>query len=33
MGKVINILLALIAYVCTATVITLAATFGYLWHT
>jgi hypothetical protein len=33
MGKIFNILLAVIAYVCTATVITLVLTFGYLWHT
>jgi hypothetical protein len=32
MGKVINILFALVAYVCTATVIALALTFGYLWQ-
>ena len=33
MGKVINLLLALIAYVCIATVITLALVIGYWWHT
>jgi hypothetical protein len=33
MFKVINILSTLIAYVCIATVITLALAIGYLWHT
>jgi hypothetical protein len=33
MGKVINISLTLIAYACTATVVTLALGIGYLWHT
>ena len=33
MGKVINLLLAFIAYVCIATVITLALVIGYWWHT
>jgi hypothetical protein len=33
MGKSINLLLAVIAYVCVATVITLALGIGYLWHT
>jgi hypothetical protein len=33
MGKIINALVALIAYVCVATVITLALIVGYWWHT
>ena len=33
MGKLIDMLLALIAYLCVATVITLALVIGYLWHT
>jgi hypothetical protein len=33
MGKIINILFALIAYVCTATVIALGLAIGYMWHT
>ncbi len=33
MGKIIDLLLGLIAYVCVATVITLALVFGYFWHT
>jgi 3-methyladenine DNA glycosylase AlkC len=33
MGKIINALLALIAYVCVATVITLALIVGWCWHT
>jgi hypothetical protein len=33
MGKIINLLLALITYVCVATVITLMICLGYLWHT
>jgi hypothetical protein len=33
MGRIINFLLALIAYVCVATVITLALGIGYLWYT
>ena len=33
MGKIIDLLLGLIAYVCVATVITLALVIGYLWHT
>ncbi len=33
MGKIINFGLALIGYLCTATVITLALAIGYLWHT
>jgi hypothetical protein len=32
MGKVIDLLLGLIAYVCVATVITLALAIGYFWH-
>jgi hypothetical protein len=32
MGKIIDILLSLIAYVCVATVVTLAIGLGYLWH-
>lgn len=32
MGKVINILFAMIAYFCVATVITLALFLGYMWH-
>jgi len=32
MGKIIDLLLGLIAYVCVATVITLALLFGYFWH-
>jgi hypothetical protein len=33
MGKIINLLLALIAYVCVATVITAALVVGYMWQT
>ena len=33
MGKIIDLLLGLIAYVCVATVITLALVLGYFWHT
>ena len=33
MGKIIDLLLGLIAYVCVATVITLALVIGYFWHT
>ena len=33
MGKIIDLLFGLIAYVCVATVITLALIIGYLWHT
>jgi len=33
MGKLINILFALVAYVCVATCITLALLLGYMWHT
>jgi hypothetical protein len=33
MGKILNILLAAIAYFCVATVITLALVLGYMWHT
>ena len=33
MGKIINAFLALIAYVCVATVITLALIVGWCWHT
>jgi hypothetical protein len=33
MGKIIDLLLGLIAYFCVATVITLALLFGYFWHT
>ncbi len=32
MGKLINMLFGLVAYVCVATVITLALILGYLWH-
>src|SRR3954454_3397 len=32
MGKIIDLLLGLIAYVCVATVITLALVLGYFWH-
>jgi hypothetical protein len=32
MGKIIELLIGLIAYVCVATVITLALIIGYLWH-
>jgi hypothetical protein len=32
MGKIIDLLLGLIAYVCVATVITLALLFAYFWH-
>jgi hypothetical protein len=32
MGKIIDLLLGLIAYVCVATVITLALVIGYLWQ-
>src|SRR4051794_13147464 len=33
MGKIIDLLLGIIAYVCVATVITLALMIGYYWHT
>ena len=33
MGKLIDLLLGMIAYVCVATVFTLALVFGYFWHT
>jgi hypothetical protein len=33
MGKIIKILLAMVAYICVATVVTLALILGYLWHT
>src|SRR4051794_32969531 len=33
MGKIIDLLLGLIAYVCVATVITLALVVGYFFHT
>src|SRR6476659_3669833 len=33
MGKIIDFLLGLIAYVCVATVITIALIVGYYWHT
>src|SRR3954453_15386835 len=33
MGKIIDLLLGLIAYVCVATVFTLVLVFGYFWHT
>src|SRR5688572_6487703 len=33
MGKIINLLFAMIAYFCVATVITLALILGYMWHT
>lgn len=33
MVKIINLLFALIAYVCVATVITLSLGIGYMWHT
>ncbi len=33
MGKLIDMLFGLVAYVCVATVITLALILGYLWHT
>lgn len=33
MAKIVNLLIALIAYFCVATVITLALIFGYMWHT
>jgi hypothetical protein len=33
MGKIINILAAMTAYLCVATVVTLALILGYLWHT
>jgi len=33
MSKIIDLLLGLIAYVCVATVITLALVLGYFWHT
>ena len=32
MGKIVDLLFGLIAYVCVATVITLALIVGYLWH-
>jgi hypothetical protein len=32
MGKIVDLLFGLIAYVCVATVITLALVIGYLWH-
>ena len=32
MGKIIDLVLGLIAYLCVATVITLALILGYLWH-
>src|SRR5947199_384357 len=32
MGKLIDMLFGLVAYVCVATVITLALILGYLWH-
>jgi hypothetical protein len=32
MGKIIDLLLGLIAYLCVATVITLALLFAYFWH-
>ncbi len=32
MGKIINIVIGLIAYLCVATVITLALLLGYMWH-
>jgi hypothetical protein len=32
MGKIIDLLFGLIAYVCVATVITLALVLGYMWH-
>jgi hypothetical protein len=33
MGKIINLLIALIGYFCVATVTTLALILGYMWHT
>jgi hypothetical protein len=33
MTRIIQLLFALIAYVCVATMVTLALGFGYLWHT
>src|SRR5690242_14187116 len=33
MGKIIDLLLGLIAYICVATVITIALIIGYFWHT
>jgi hypothetical protein len=33
MGKIIKLLLALLAYFCVATVITIALILGYMWHT
>ena len=33
MSKIFDMLFGLIAYVCVATVITLALILGYLWHT
>jgi len=33
MGKIIDFLLGLIAYICVATVITIALAIGYFWHT
>jgi ATP-dependent Lon protease len=33
MSKIIDLVLGLIAYLCVATVITLALVLGYLWHT
>jgi hypothetical protein len=33
MGKIVNLMLALVAYACVATLITLASTIGYWWYT
>lgn len=33
MGKLLNIIWSLLAYVCIASVITIALSLGYLWHT
>jgi hypothetical protein len=33
MGKIINLLISIVAFFCVATVITLALILGYLWHT
>lgn len=33
MGKIVDLVLGLIAYLCVATVITLALVLGYFWHT
>src|SRR5437868_12118533 len=33
MSKIIDLVLGLVAYVCVATVITLALVLGYFWHT